>query len=274
MFAPVGLVSGLPFVLHFHGGDLIEDDRRAYWHMLHVYAARRAARCLVSTPDLLQYAERLPVSLEFLPNPVDLNVESGGGGGGIVFSSKLDSRKGSEIFLPAAIELRKRGYEVTVLGFGSSAYKDGVLVLIDELNQIGAKIIRQRLSSNEFNDILGKADVVVGQFAVGALGVTELDALARGRPIVTRFDFPAAYGAPPPVSWAQDSAGIVEKVESLLGGAALRERQGLEGREWVRREHSRSRIVDRLLTIYEEAMGTQVPVINTQLVGANGSADV
>jgi glycosyltransferase involved in cell wall biosynthesis len=251
MFGIIGVLSGTPFVLHFHGGDIIEDDRRPHWHWAHIAAARRAQRCLVSTPDLLQYASRLAVPLEFLPNPVETDVRRDGTGGGVVFSAKLDGRKGIESFLPAALELARGGSRVTVLGFGSAAKKaDG---LLDELRLGGATVVTERLSRHVFNDLIGSADVVVGQFMVGALGMTELDALARARPVVTRFDYPDAYGTSPPIASASSTNEIVEAVETLMNDDALRQTLGARARQWVLDEHSSTRVCDRLLSIYQDA---------------------
>jgi glycosyltransferase involved in cell wall biosynthesis len=249
MFGMIGLLSGAPFVLHFHGGDVIEDDQRILWHGVHVAAARQARRCLVSTPDLLEYAGRLSAPLEFLPNPVETNVSCGGAGGGVLFSAKLDRRKGLDTFLPAAIELTRRGRRVTVLGFGSMA--GSAVGLLDELRHSGGNIVTARLSRAAFNELIGRADVVVGQFTVGALGMTELDALARARPVVTRFEYPDAYAAPPPVAAASSAAEIVASVEALMADESLRRSLGESGREWVRGEHDRASVCTRLLKIYE-----------------------
>jgi glycosyltransferase involved in cell wall biosynthesis len=252
MFGPIGMLSGLPFVLHFHGGDLIEDDRSGCWHRIHVAAAGKARRCLVSTPDLLSYERRLPVRLEFLPNPVCVDVERGAGGGGVMFASKLDSRKGAEIFLPAAIRLARSGYPVTVLGFGSVAHS-----FRDELEQLrglGGRVVSRRIPQTAFNSLLADADVVAGQFSVGALGMSELDAMARGRAVVTKFDFPDAYRTPPALVRAHTTDAIVAAVEGLLKATDRRDALGFEARQWVLEEHHPNTVRARLLDIYRDAL--------------------
>jgi glycosyltransferase involved in cell wall biosynthesis len=252
MFGPIGLLSGSPFLLHFHGGDLIVDDDRRHWHAIHRLAAHKAAHCLVSTPDLLQYGDTLSVPLKFLPNPVRFANLPQVGGGGVVFAAKLDHLKGVERFLPAAVELAHRGRQVTVLGFGSEAER--WVGRLAKLRALGARVVPDRLSSLAFNHLLESADVVVGQFLVGAMGMTELDAMARGRPVVTRFDYPGVYGHEPAVLWANDAGQIVGAVERLMEDDQLRRRVGAAGRRWVRAEHNPDLVRDLLLETYAEVL--------------------
>jgi glycosyltransferase involved in cell wall biosynthesis len=255
MFGPIGVWSGRRYILHFHGSDLLRDDRRPALHAVHRLCARRAHRCLVSTPDLLRYADRLGVDLEFLPNPVAEPDGSAGDGGvaahDVFFASKLDRTKGAPAFLPAALALARDGLSVGLLGFGNAAAPSRELVRA--IAAAGGTVYAERLARGEFQALIGRAGVVVGQLAVGALGMTELDALVRGRPLVCRFTYAGAYPTAPPVVHAGDAGSIRAAVGRLHRDPVERARVGRAGADWVRREHGEDHVAGRLVELYAGA---------------------
>lgn len=257
MFGAIGLASGAPFLLHFHGSDLLVDDARWHLRRLHRLAAGRAAACLVSTPDLLRFEAQLGVELVFLPNPVPTAwarvASQRNGNTGVLFASKLDANKRPEVFLPAASTLAASGVPVTVLGFGSDG-ASRTRELLNEVEAAGARIIRGRLCEDEFTQLLAEADIVVGQFGVGALGMTELRALAMGKAIVTHFAFPSAYGSPLPHAEARIPKEVVSAIVSLLSNDHERDELGTAGQAWVLQEHGQEAVTDRLIKIYEEKL--------------------
>jgi glycosyltransferase involved in cell wall biosynthesis len=170
----------------------------------------------------------------------------------VLFSAKLDRNKGGGVFLPAARRLAEAGAGVTVLGFGSSS-RDHHAELA-RLDAAGATIVAERLPRSVFQRMLGEAAVVVGQFRVGALGMTELDALALQRPVVTGFRFPDAYKEPPPVVDASSAEQITDEVLGLLERHEDREALGLEGRRWVIRHHGTRRVAEQLIALYRESL--------------------
>src|SRR5436190_24158741 len=87
-----------------------------------------------------------------------------------LFAAKLDVNKGSQIFLPAALELARGGTNVAVLGFGSASRKRQEILAAIERS--GGKVFRERLSRHQFLAEIERASVVVGQFGVGAFGMT------------------------------------------------------------------------------------------------------
>lgn len=253
MFGVIGVLSGKPYVLHFHGSDLLHDGKKWTWAALHRLAARRASVCLVSTPDLLLFEREVGAALTFIPNPVDIPPSPAThDDGSILFASKLDINKAPSIALPAAEELARRGMDVRVLGFGSAAASH-----VDDLKRIedlGGVVIRERLSERDFEQLLSVATVIVGQFGVGALGMTELRAMALGKPVVAKFAFDDVYSAPPPLARAASSAQIVDAVERLIGdrqyGAAL----GRDARMWVALTHATGRVVESIELLYTRAI--------------------
>lgn len=254
MFGAIGLVSGAPYVLHFHGSDLLSDDSRWLFRKLHRLAAKRAAACLVSTPDLLRFESELGVPLSFLPNPVEpmTITRQRRADARVLFASKLDGNKRPELFLPAAARLASEGVAVSVLGFGSDQRPE-TQDLLARAGAAGATVIRDRVSQDAFGTLLAEADIVVGQFGVGALGMTELKALALGKVVVTHFTFGAAYAVPPPYVEASAESEILTAVRSLLPDYPRRTSIGCAAERWVQAHHGQLRVAAQLIEIYERA---------------------
>jgi hypothetical protein len=252
MFGIVGLVAKLPFLLHFHGSDLLQDDLRRPYAALHRAAARRAAACLVSTPDLLAFEDSLGVALRFLPNPTVVRKQGGGeeDGRGILFGAKVDVNKNPAVFLAAARELVEDGRSVTVLGFGGEAHK-----FRRELQAIecrGGRVLWERLPQTDFSREVADASLVVGQFGVGAFGMTELTAFGMAKPVVTHFAFQRAYSTHPAYEQAKTISEIREAVTRLELNSEKARSLGRAAQEWVAREHALSSVIALLEAIYGE----------------------
>ena len=67
----VGLLARVPYVLHCHGDDVRDVDRRV-WAPLIRLALKRARHVYYSTPDLREALMRIRPDAEFLPNPIDI----------------------------------------------------------------------------------------------------------------------------------------------------------------------------------------------------------
>ena len=80
--------------------------------------------------------------------------------------------------------------------------------------------------------------------------MSDLEALALGRPLVAKFTAQEAYGDEPPL-WNTAEIDPLFAVQSILGDPAAAGQRAKAGREWVMRHHSPSGFVDRLVPIYE-----------------------
>lgn len=256
MFGFIGLVAGVPFILHFHGSDLIRDHQRWHYRLLHRVAARRAAACLVSTPDLLQFADAVGVDLRFMPNPAPSAPAvarlSRGQTTPVLFASKIDSGKDPATFLAAGLALALSGVQPTVLGFGDAAQT--FRRELEAIQRAGGRVLWERLPSASFAEEVARADIVVGQFGVGAFGMTELLAFQLAKPVVTHFGYRDAYGTAPAYWEAADDGAIVSAVLCLLADASRRRELGAAAHAWVAREHGLDVVVSRIRGLYEEVL--------------------
>jgi glycosyltransferase involved in cell wall biosynthesis len=84
----------------------------------------------------------------------------------------------------------------------------------------------------------------------GSLGLSELEAMAAGRPVITGIDGSLYPEDPPPVIAAHDADGIVAAVERLKNDEKELARLSRDGREWVRRNHGFARHLHLLESAY------------------------
>jgi glycosyltransferase involved in cell wall biosynthesis len=250
MFGALGVMADQPFVLHFHGQDLRLDNQRWLFRSIHRAAARKARACLVSSPNLLEFESDLGRELHFLPNPVP--VESATDhlpeGNYVLFSSKVDESKGAELFIPAAEELASRGIPVVLLAFGSRA--DVWSSRLHNLERMGARILWERMNHEHFRKLIARARVIVGQFNVGALGMTELEAMALRKAVVTRFDYPGVYDDEPPIANSGTPEEIGHRVVELWNHEEARAVLGTRAFDWICRTHELGVSTRRLIELY------------------------
>jgi glycosyltransferase involved in cell wall biosynthesis len=104
-----------------------------------------------------------------------------------------------------------------------------------------------------------RADIVVDQLEYLWHGVFAIEAMAYGKPVVTRLDPEAveqtehAFGLEVPIvpATADDLAG---KLRPLVESYELRRRLGEQGRAYVERVHDIDRIADRLIEVYRSIL--------------------
>lgn len=104
-------------------------------------------------------------------------------------------------------------------------------------------------------ELLNDHDIVVGRFALGSLGLNELEAMSCGRPIVMEDRYPDAYPEPGPVARAGSGAEACDAIAGLIDDEAERVRLGAAARAWVARHHERRIVVDRLIALYARIEG-------------------
>jgi glycosyltransferase involved in cell wall biosynthesis len=103
------------------------------------------------------------------------------------------------------------------------------------------------------SELINSFDIILGQFAIGSLGVSELESMACGKPVVSYVDqamYSQWYGDPPPVLSAREVDAVTESVISLIERKILREEMGKQGREWVLRHHHYLEVASQALSQY------------------------
>jgi glycosyltransferase involved in cell wall biosynthesis len=107
----------------------------------------------------------------------------------------------------------------------------------------------------EARERYARADIVVDQLNAGWHGIFALEAMALGKPVVTRLKpdvvarAESAYGTKVPIVSATADT-LVEVLRPLVADPALRRRVGAESRAYVERVHDIDVIADRLVDLY------------------------
>lgn len=102
---------------------------------------------------------------------------------------------------------------------------------------------------------LQAADVVADQFTYGFYGMSALDALATGRPVLVHLDEAARKtleGGAPPVMAVQSEDEILEAVQALASSPELLEELGARSRNWTVEHHRWDVVVKRFTEVYRD----------------------
>ena len=241
----VGLLIGRPFFAQAHGSDLHVNMHNPVLRRLTRIVMRKARMVFYVTPDLPAYAPGFEEKLRYLPNPVEVDdrpVAPPTKVATAMIFTRLAPVKGVERIFPAAERLRK-SVELTALDWGP---------LAGEYTQRYGGLVRfvRPIPHVEVGSFLRQFDVVIGQMQSGGLGLSELEAMAAGRPVITGINWSLYPEDPPPVIAATDADGIVAAIEKLKNDERELARLSREGRAWVVRNHGFARHLQLLESAY------------------------
>lgn len=101
--------------------------------------------------------------------------------------------------------------------------------------------------------LYAEADLIIDQILCGSYGLFCVEGMALGKPVITyiRDDLVSTFPPELPVMNANPD-NIKEKLEELLGNAALREEIGARGRAYAEKYHAKEVVGDQLERIYRE----------------------
>jgi glycosyltransferase involved in cell wall biosynthesis len=241
----VGLFIGRPFFAQAHGSDLHVNMRNPVMRTVTRTVLEKARIVFYVTPDLPAYAPGFDEKLRYLPNPVEVgdDVEPPPTklAKALIFTRLAPVKGVDRIF--AAAERLHRSVELTALDWGP---------LAGEYAQRYGRLVRfvRPVPHSEVGSFLRQFDIVIGQMQAGSLGLSELEAMAVGRPVITGIDWSLYPEDPPPVVGANDADGIAAAVEKLKDDEKELARLSRDGRDWVRRNHGFARHLRLLEAAY------------------------
>lgn len=246
----LGVIGSFPYILHCHGSDLNLNLKDPVLGPLTRLAIRKAKKVIYSTPDLMAKIILLRADAIFLPNPVDtkffkpfsrekLNEIK------ILSISRLNKVKGIDTVFEAFKELKKVHPEIGIYSMGtgleadhwrSSPYVDGFF---------------ENIEHDKMPEFINQFDIIIGQMASGAMGVSELEAMACGKPVIVNFKYRGVYGKEPPVLYAETSQDIVKWLLKLRDNRPAISSLGQAARQWIILFHDTQRVITKLKSIYE-----------------------
>ncbi len=257
-YGVLGLASQIPFVIHCHGSDVRDRLKQPFFRPLLTGLLRRAAAVTCISPDLLPIVCSVRSDAIFLPaaidtevfSPEESNVQCVSEPWTILLFARLDPFKGVDAAARGIARFAERHGEVRVrlLDWGSlrGQYKSRYSHRFEFIPQV---------PQGEVSNLIRSADVIVGQLIAGALGLSELQAMSCGKPLITSFRYEDAYPTRPPVCQATTDEEVEEHLEYLFhhqeSGVAL----GKTARDWVIRHHGKRVLVRRLEELYLPLVG-------------------
>lgn len=232
----------IPYVLHAHGSDVRKDLNRTGTSALTRRAILNAESVIAATPDLLEPLQEIRPDAVFLPNPTSLELVKHtfvppAMSGKVVFNARWEADKGGVKLINAAKKLLENGVDVWGLDWGIDA---------PTARALGVKLV-PRLHKRAFHAYLESADVVVGQSSYGCLGVSDLETLTLGRPLVALDNLDKSPAIQP-------EGDIAERVLELLADSSRITALAQKSREWALENRDPHSAAARLNELYEQIL--------------------
>lgn len=253
----VGVLAGCSFFSQAHGSDLHMNLNNPMYRWVNRSVLKKAKKIFYVTPNLRSYLKDFEDKLLYLPNPVDMpelsrQIAPPSQVSKVLIFTRLDPIKGVDLIFPA-VERLSQMVDVTAMDWGRLAkhYVGSYGRWVHFVKPV------PRASVGAF---LQQFDVVIGQMRQGSLGLSEIEALAAGRPLITGIDWSLYPEDPPPVIAAVGEA-LVGAVERLRSAPHRLTDMSRNGREWAFRNHSFDHHLRLLEAAYFGAHGPE-PVMN------------
>ena len=234
-------------VVHAHGTDVRSDNKISINFWVNKLVCKFADLVFYSTPDLEPYIKQFTENGYFIPNPINVSrfsPEYRKPTGKILLLSALTKIKGADISLSALKVIQDQYPNITI-----STIKSGSLMATAKA--YGFEMI-DPVSRQNIANLINNHDIVIGQFKLGAFGVSELEAMACAKPVICYFIYPKFYSAPPPILNAHKSEDIVNQIEKCLNNSDRLILIGKSSREWVLKFHTVSIIVSQINGHYSQ----------------------
>jgi glycosyltransferase involved in cell wall biosynthesis len=253
----MGTLGRYPYFLHCHGSDVRHDQHHPLrkWPVLH--SLGRACGVFISTPDLYPHVASFRPDAVFLPNPIDTRIFAPLSNGShrntrILINQAAKASKAPHVAFGAARQLKRtlKNLEICAFAYGPELER---FRGYDEVQFI------EPVPHSRMPETINSFDIILGQFAIGSLGVSELEGMACGKPVVSYMDqamYSKWYGEPPPILSACKIDSVVEAVVSLVQEPDLGEKLGTEARAWVLEHHHYLQVASKLLHCYQAFLGT------------------
>jgi len=249
----LGSVSKVPFIVHCHGSDVRYRLRKPFFRALLTRIFQQATTVMCITPDLLPAVQSVRPDALFFPAPLDTErfapteecQQSGSKPWTILLFARLDPTKGIHISTPGIARFAQRHADIRVqlLDWGDlrGHYKELYSNRFEFLPHV---------SPTEVLELIRKADVIVGQVALGALGLSELQAMSCAKPVIASFRYEDAYPVPPPLCQATVAEEVDEHLEYLFQHQGEATVLGKSARVWVIQYHDYRNLVSKLEAHY------------------------
>lgn len=240
------LFGKTPLVGHAHGSDLTATLNRFVLGRIVKSNLKKCNKLFVSTPDLVQIAQKYRQDTEYLPNPVDTalfcpkkTVKRKGKLRVLIASGSNWAVKGTDIAIQALAKLKDKT-QVSIIEYGKDFEKTMKLAKTLNLKMTTLpKVPHQNLGVYFWN-----ADLVLDQFKAGTFGMTSLEAIACGVPTITNVSSKYEAYKEFPIKDVNTVEALTEAIENL--SSQLWEAEYA----YLKQNHDPQKIVNRVLQVY------------------------
>ena len=265
LFGFVAFETEVPKILHCHGSD-IRPGRNLKSRVANLVTRSSIPavdRVWYANTDLLPYFEGVEVPHRYMPNPVAADFFESPGPQSeparVLFAIPLTYLKGADIAVEAMRILTGRALPAEIATFSYP-------VLRTESDHLSERIPREVIRlpwtpHREMPRLLRRASVVVGRLRLGSLGITELETMACGRPLIVQQrgsvkGLDGYYASDPPVISCSTALEVADAVQQCLTDDSFAREVGNKSRRWAEEYHSPSVVADLYATEYRQLANT------------------
>jgi glycosyltransferase involved in cell wall biosynthesis len=253
-YGMLGRLGHIPYVVQCHGSDVRDRISSRIHRPLLQQIFSHASAVLCTTPDLLSVVRQARPDASYMPGPIDTDqFQPGPGARGrpwtIFLFTRLEPGKRVDLAMEGIERFAQRHPDtrIRLLDWGELAdiYRQRYSARFGERIEF---IPRVEPSKVQF--LLHDADVVVGQFGIGALTLSDMQAMSCGLPVIMSFRYADEYSNPPPLLNASTPAEVEDRLEFLYRTPEHREYLGPRARQWVIEQHGIPAVAARLDMLY------------------------
>lgn len=169
----------------------------------------------------------------------------------VLFLGRINFKKGLDLLIPAfaKVQLSVPGAKLAIVGPDNEGYGATVKKIINEQNITESIIFVDMLNGSAVKEAFVDADVFALSSYTENFGMTVIEALACGTPVVISDQvniYREVLGSGSGLVTPCDSEKISEALTTLLSDAERRKAMGALGRSWVRGEYDWANIIGRL----------------------------
>jgi glycosyltransferase involved in cell wall biosynthesis len=266
-------VPDKPYIAFEHGTlrDLPFEDS-AQGRLLSL-AYHKAKKVIITNPDTISSAERLGLdNYIFVPHPVD---ETKYVPKETPLYSELRNKNGVDciLFCPVRHDWEVKGVDIVIKGFAKyvkKGRKKTLLVFTSwglEMEKSKKLIVALDIEKNvlwvpvlnetKHIEYINASDIVLDQMILPSFGAITAKSMSCGKPVIASFKYEVnkwCFEEPPPIVSTFNEDEVCDKIGQLLENPELRKMIGMKSRDWIIKYHSSELVVNRLISVYEEAL--------------------
>jgi glycosyltransferase involved in cell wall biosynthesis len=167
--------------------------------------------------------------------------------------------KGNDVLIRGAAEAASLGYRFRLVMVEWGQELDLSRSLIDELGLTDRVVWLRPMHRRAMWSVLAGAEGVIDQFGAPAFGGIGLEAMAFGKPLISRIEgaqLTAFFQTNPPMLEASTPAQVARRIAQVLTNPAMRSAVGRAGQQWMQSEHNEDRQLDLQFEVFERLLGT------------------